>query len=47
MMALSVGDTFQSYEELSERIREFEAQNHIQFYHRDSRTLQGGKKCAP
>ena len=47
MMALSVGDTFQSYEELSERIREFDAQNHIQFYHRDSRTLQGAKKCAP
>ena len=22
-------------------------QNHIQFYHKDSRTLQGAKKCAP
>ena len=47
VMAFSVGDTFQSYEELSERIREFEAQNHLQLYHRDSITLQGAKKRAP
>ena len=38
-MSLSVGDSFDSYSELKDCIREFECANHTQLVHRDSRTL--------
>ena len=44
---LSVGDSFDSYNEFKGRVREFELANHTQLVHRDSRTLNGAKKWAP
>ena len=46
-MSLSVGDSFDSYSELKNRVREFERVNHTQLVHRDSRTLNAAKKRAP
>ena len=46
-MALTVGDTFQSYEEFLKRIKEFEAFNHVQLFHKDSRTLEAARKRVP
>ena len=43
-MALTVGDTFQSHEEFSKRIKEFKAVNHVQLFHKDSRTLEAARK---
>ena len=38
-MSLSIGDSFDSYSELKDRVREFERANHTQLVYRDSRTL--------
>ena len=46
-MSLSVGDSFDSYSELKDCIREFECANHTQLVHRDSRTLTAARKRAP
>ena len=46
-MALMVGDTFQSYEEFSKQIKEFEAVNHVQLFHKDSRMLKAARKHVP
>ena len=46
-MALLVGEVFQSYEELSERIKSYESLHHVQFFHKDSRTLEAAKKRVP
>ena len=44
---LSIGDSFDSYSELKDRVREFERANHTQVVHRDSQTLTAAKKRAP
>ena len=44
---LSVGDSFDSYNEFKDCVREFELANHTQLVHRDSRTLNAAKKRAP
>ena len=46
-MSLSIGDSFDSYSELKDRVREFERANHTQLVHRDSRTLTAAKKWVP
>ena len=46
-MSLSVEDSFDSYSELKDRVREFERANRTQPVHRDSRTLTAAKKRAP
>ena len=48
MLQLSnIVDSFDSYSELKDRVREFECANHTQLVHRDSRTLTAAKKRAP
>ena len=42
-----VGDSFSSYSQLKEAIKEFERVNYVELCHRDSRTLAAAKKRVP
>ncbi|XP_076100949.1 uncharacterized protein LOC143070591 [Mytilus galloprovincialis] len=41
---INVGDTFSSFSALNTRIRQYEVQNNIEFYKRDSRTIESARK---
>jgi len=46
-MSLSVGDLFGTYNELKDRIADFQRVNYCKLVHRDSRTLEGAKTRVP
>ncbi|XP_071125473.1 uncharacterized protein [Mytilus edulis] len=41
---INVGDKFSSFSALNTRIRQYEVQNNIEFYKRDSRTIESARK---
>jgi len=46
-MSLSVGDLFEIYNELKDRIADFQRANYCELVHRDSWTLEGAKTRVP
>lgn len=39
-----VGETFRSFEEVENRLKEYEQANYVQFWKRDARTVENAKK---
>ena len=46
-MTFTIGGTFDSFDELQGRIKEFEVASNVQLTHRDSRTLTATKERVP
>ena len=46
MAAIHAGDTFSSFEDLEETIERYQKQNFVQFYRRDSRTIESSIRRA-
>ena len=46
MANVAVGDTFTSFEDLEKRIEEYQNQQFVQFYKRDSRTIESSIRRA-
>jgi len=47
MAIFVVGECFDSYEELDERVKAYQKENFVQLTHRDSRTLEAARKRVP
>ena len=46
MADITVGDTFSSFEDLERRIDKYQKQHFVQFYKRDSRTIESSIRRA-
>ena len=46
-VGVSVGDTFRTFDELTEKIKQVQHASFVQLYMRDSRTIEAAKKRMP
>ena len=45
MTTFAVGESFSSYEELQQKITNYQKEKYVQLTHRDSRTIEAARKC--